>query len=218
MKATLLLALLLLFTIPSLSQPVGTVMEYSGGAYVQRISQFNGTSAKFTATLRPAMSVSSIGFLWKGLISESFVLGEHLGIALPAGFGSDGFNIGFGFEFGGKFSYAFSDDVQAGFKHIFRDYRVATSERVQMKANYFHGRYGQHFMEIGFTAPKDGKVTNDADKYFSLEYRLFPNSIRKDDTNYFYGVRLENYLPNRGLNFGANDKTMQLLVLFGWTM
>ncbi len=218
MKKIILFFAVSILSIPAFAQPVGSIMEYSGGVYIQKLSQNNGAKSKFTATLRPYINISSIGFLWNGLISESFVLGEHLGVALPAGFGSDGVNIGAGFEFGGKFAYTFSDEFQAGFKHIFRDYRTTTSERVQMKNNYFHVRYQQHFVEVGLAAPKDGKVTNDADKYFSVEYRMMDGDFQKGETNYFYGLKLEKYLPNKGFSYGGNDNTLQILVQFGWVM
>jgi hypothetical protein len=218
MKKIFLFFAVSILSIPALAQPVGSIMEYSGGVYFQKLSQNNGTKSKFTATLRPYMNISSIGFLWNGVISESFVLGEHIGVALPAGFGSDGFNIGASFEFGGKFAYTFSDEFQAGFKHIFRDFRTTTSERVQMKNNYFHVRYQQHFVEVGLAAPKDGKVTDDADKYFSVEYRMMDGNIQKGETNYFYGLKLEKYLPNKGFSFGGNENTLQVLVQFGWVM
>ncbi len=218
MKKFVLLIAVIILSIPALAQPVGSILEYSGGAYYQNFSQKIGAKSKFTAALRPYINASSIGFLWNGLISESFVLGEHIGVALPVGFGTDGFNVGFSFEFGGKFAYAFSDDFQAGFKHFIRDYRAATSERVQMRNNFFHFRYREHFVEAGFAAPKDGKITNDADKYFSLEYRLMEGSIHKGQSNYFYGLRLEKYLPNKGFTLGGNQNTLMLLLEFGWVM
>ncbi|MFZ4621442.1 MAG: hypothetical protein ACOYNS_12850 [Bacteroidota bacterium] len=218
MKKFVLLIAVIFLSIPAFAQPVGSIMEYSGGIYFQKMSQTGGAKTKYTATIRPYFNVSSIGFLWRDLISESFVLGEHLAVALPAGFGSDGFNIGASFEFGGKFAYAFSDDIQAGFKHYIKDYRTTTSERVQMKTNYFHVRYQQHMVEVGFAAPKEGKVTTDADKYFGIEYRMIDGSIRKGETNYFYGLKLEKYQPNKGFSYAGIDNTLQVMVLFGWVM
>ncbi len=218
MKKIVLFFSVCILSIPVFSQPVGSIMEYSGGAYYQNISQKSGAKSKFTAALRPYINASSIGFLWSGLISESFVLGEHIGLAIPVGFGTEGFNAGFSYEFGGKFAYTINDDLQAGFKHFFRDYRTATLERVQMKNNFFHVRYQRHFIELGFAAPKDGKITNDADKYFSMEYRFLDGTLHRDEPNYFYGLRLERYLPNKGFNFGGNENTLMLLLEFGWVM
>jgi hypothetical protein len=191
----------------SFTQIIGSLYEYTGDVVIR--TQENGTGL---IAARPMVSMSAIGFLWGGLFSENFIIGDHIGAGFAAGTG-----FGVYFQFGGKMAYKINEEMDIGFKHIWRDFRSTGGENeLKMRNNFFNFRYQSYLAEIGFNYKADPKaaVPEVTTPYSSIELRYMLNEIKQGEENGFVGIRFESYTPAEGKSI-TNGKTTTISLVIG---